>query len=369
MVSDVTISQALGQQANTQASTSALAEDFSQFLTLLTVQLQNQDPLSPMETNEFTNQLVAFTGVEQQINTNQKLDNLVALGIGTAYSEAQSYIGRDVSYISSEFSYEGTPTTLRYSLGEQAVLAKINIVDERGETVFSTGASRSPGAHEFVWDGTLDDGSKAPNGTYQIKIDALDANENPIDTSTVVTGKVRGTESQNGQVFLLIGDRAVALSNVLNTSQPSDLSNNNSNLTMALSYVGLEISYLNTELQYDGENDVDIRYSLDEDADRARILIIDENGQTIFTDSVSTSDGEHTYSWDGRTSQNVPAEAGTYQFVIDAIDENDQRIGTSSIGDGVVTGVETINGQIVLNVNGSSVNIANVLSANIANET
>ena len=79
MVSDVTINSALNQQQKTESAKTGLAEDFAQFLTLLTVQLQNQDPLSPMDTTEFTNQLVAFTGVEQQINTNQKLDSLVAM--------------------------------------------------------------------------------------------------------------------------------------------------------------------------------------------------------------------------------------------------------------------------------------------------
>ena len=108
MVSDVTIGTALNQQANTAASTASLAEDFSQFLQLLTIQLQNQDPLSPMETNEFTNQLVAFTGVEQQINTNQKLDSLVALQLGNSTGQALGYIGNDISYISSEFNYDGT---------------------------------------------------------------------------------------------------------------------------------------------------------------------------------------------------------------------------------------------------------------------
>lgn len=365
MVSDVTISQALGQQANTSASTAKLAEDFSQFLTLLTVQLQNQDPLSPMETNEFTNQLVAFTGVEQQINTNQKLDNLVALGIGTAYSEAQGYIGKDISYISSEFAYTGAIQNIRYSLSDQASLAKINIMDEFGEVVYSTNAATSAGAHTFVWDGTLDNGGKATPGQYQVKIDALDAAENPVETTTVVTGKVRGTESQNGQIFLLVGERAVALSNVLNTETPSDLSNNNGNLTMALNYVGLDISYLNTELQYSGSGSADITYSLAEDADRAKVLIYNDSGTLVYSGDVPKSDGEHTFTWNGITNNNSQAPAGTYQFVIDALDESDQRIETSSIAEGNVTGVETQNGQIFLNVGNSAVNINNVLSANV----
>ena len=107
MVSNVTINTALDQQSKTAAAQDKLATDFSQFLSLLTTQLQHQDPLSPMDTTEFTNQLVAFTGVEQQINTNQKLDSLVSLQLGNAMGSALGYVGLDVSYISSEFYNDG----------------------------------------------------------------------------------------------------------------------------------------------------------------------------------------------------------------------------------------------------------------------
>ena len=368
MVSDVTVSEALGQQANTSNSTTQLAEDFSQFLTLLTTQLQYQDPLSPMETNEFTNQLVAFTGVEQQINTNQKLDNLVALGLGTAFSESQNYVGQHVSYISSEFSFTGSPTEIKYSLGGNATISKINILNEQGEVVYTTEASKSVGAHTFTWDGTLKSGGKATAGTYEIQVDALDANEDPIDTTTVVNGMVRGTESQNGQIFLLVGERAVALSNVLNTTQPSNIVGNNESLTMALSYVGLDVKYLNTELQYDGSNDVEIDYSLSGDADRAKLLIINSSGDTVYSANVSTDEGEHSFTWDGRTNDNTPAPAGSYQFVVDAIDEDDERIETSSIASGRVTGIETRDGQIFLSVGNRNINISNVLSVDVPDE-
>ena len=368
MVSDVTVTNAINGQNATNASTAKLAEDFSQFLTLLTIQLQNQDPLDPLDTAEFTNQLVAFTGVEQQINTNQKLDDLVALNLGTAFSESQNYVGNDISYISSEFDYTGGAAQLRYSLQGEAVLAKLNIVDERGETIFTADAAKSAGAHEFIWDGSLTNGGKALPGTYQIRIDALDANGEPVESTTVVTGTVRGTESQGGQIFLLVGERAVPLSNVLNTSQTLSTSNNNESLTLALSYVGLDINYLNNELQYNGTDGEEINYSLPKDADRATILISDDSGQVIFTADVPKDKGSNTFTWDGRKNDNTPAPAGTYNFVIDAIDESDVRIPVSTTATGTVTGVETLDGQIFLNVGGASVNINNVLSANVASD-
>lgn len=222
MVSDVTISGALNEQAQTQASTAQLAEDFSDFLTLLTVQLQNQDPLAPMDTTEFTNQLVAFTGVEQQINSNQKLDDLVALQLSNATGQALGYVGLDITYVSSEFNFDGeTASTVRYALNEQAASSTIRVLDESGSVVFEGPGSTSPGQqHEFVWDGTLTGGGVAEPGTYQVRVDALNSQDGGVTSTIVVSGNVRGIESQNGAIFALVGDRAVSLGNVLSATQP-----------------------------------------------------------------------------------------------------------------------------------------------------
>ncbi len=222
MVSDVTFTGVLNDQQQTAASTASLAEDFSQFLTLLTVQLQNQDPLDPLDTNEMTNQLVAFTGVEQQINTNQKLDSLVSLQLGNALGSSLGYVGLDVSYVGAEFFSDGeTPVTINYALDGQAVDNTITILNEQGQTVYSEPGLTAAGAQEFVWDGKDDFGNPVPPGTYSVRIDALDVDESPLGASTIVTGRVSGVESQNGSLFLIVGERAVSLGNVLNAQEPA----------------------------------------------------------------------------------------------------------------------------------------------------
>jgi len=223
MVSDVTISSALQAQSSTDAASTGLAEDFSQFLELLTIQLQNQDPLSPMETTEFTNQLVAFTGVEQQINTNQKLDSLVALQLGNSIGSAINYVGKDISYVSGEFNFDGENTnTIKYSLSDQAVESTLRILDENGSVVFETNAATAVGQNEFVWDGTLSGGGTAEPGTYSIQIDALNSNDEAVSSTAVVNGLVTGVESQNGSIFAIVGNRAVSLGNILSVNIPSD---------------------------------------------------------------------------------------------------------------------------------------------------
>lgn len=227
MTSDVTISSAIQQQNKTAAATGKLTEDFTQFLTLLTVQLQNQDPLSPMDTTEFTNQIVAFTGVEQQINTNQKLDALVAMGLTNAFTGALQYVGLDISYLSSEFNFDGEkPAEISYALDRQSAKTKINIYSESGALVYTADGSSNVGVNDFTWDGTMTNGGIAPPGTYEIKVDSLDSEGKGVSSSIVVTGSVRGVETQNGTIFLLVGDRAVSVASVLNASKPTIIAAN-----------------------------------------------------------------------------------------------------------------------------------------------
>jgi flagellar basal-body rod modification protein FlgD len=219
MVGDVTISTAIRQQQNTEASSTKLADDFAQFLRLLTVQLQNQDPLSPMDSTEFTNQLVAFTGVEQQINTNQKLDSLVALSLGNSFSSALNYVGKTASYLSREFYHDGTnPNTIKYALDDNAIETKLRVLNDAGEIIYEENGKTTIGSHDFVWDGKNKQGQMMPPGTYEIRIDALNADKKAIGSSTVVSGVVSGIETQNGAIFAIVGDRAVSVGNILNVS-------------------------------------------------------------------------------------------------------------------------------------------------------
>lgn len=223
MTGAVTIDTALNQQAKTQSTAAKLNEDFLQFLTLLTTQLQNQDPLSPMDTNEFTNQLVQFSQVEQQINSNQKLDSILQLQLSNNFSSSLQYVGMDINYLSSEFNFDGTsPVEIDYALSESAMDSRLFIVDENGEAVYSQEAGETAGSHSFTWDGKTNGGVPVEPGTYKVRIDARNYDDEAIESTTVVSGKVDAVETQNGQVFLVVGERAISLSNVLKAGQTSD---------------------------------------------------------------------------------------------------------------------------------------------------
>jgi len=220
MASDVTINNALDYAQSSSNSSAQLAEDFDDFLILLTTQLQNQDPLDPADSTEFTNQLVSFAGVEQQINSNQRLESLVSLALGTSFSSSLNYVGKDVSYLSGEAYFDGTePIEVDYAVNGTSVDTTINIFDEEGTLVFTQKISDDEDIESFVWDGKNSGGFLQPEGTYEIRIDALDGQNNPLTATTVVSGHVKGVETQNGTTFLLVGERAVSVGNVINVTE------------------------------------------------------------------------------------------------------------------------------------------------------
>ncbi len=224
MSSDITVTQAAANAQQTQSQRAQLTEDFDDFLSLLTLQLQNQDPLSPMDSTEFTNQLVAFAGVEQQINSNEKLDSLVSFGLANVNTQILSYVGLKANYQSTELYYDGArPVDISYVVDGTAVEADIRIINEDGDVVRIIEGEAGAGRKDFVWDGLKDNGQPADSGTYQVRIDATDQNGKPIDSQILVSGIVRGVESQDGVALLLIGQRAVPVSNVINVSQPEPI--------------------------------------------------------------------------------------------------------------------------------------------------
>lgn len=205
--------------SNSITNGNSLAETFDTFLTLLTTQLQHQDPLDPMDTNEFTSQLVEFTGVEQAISTNQKLDNLIALQTDMQLNNAVGYIGKTVTADSIILMLQDGQSTVTYDLGANAAQAEIMIIDEQGETVRTLSGDTEVGHHEITWDGLDDDGDPVEDGLYGFLVTALDADGKPVELVQGTAGRVTGAKLADGEVVLEIGELEIALTDVLGIEQ------------------------------------------------------------------------------------------------------------------------------------------------------
>lgn len=202
-------------------SRNTLTQNYDTFLQLLTTQLQNQDPLAPTDTAEFTNQLVQFSQVEQQISSNDKLAKLTEMQIGSLMSAALGYVGLEVEMQSDTFEFDGEPMKLRYALADDARTSDINIIDSAGRLVRRENGERLTGAHEFTWDGKNDSGVAVQPGIYRIVVTAKDKDQKDIETSTTYRGVVTGIDNSTDGIQLMLGDRREPVGNVLSARRPA----------------------------------------------------------------------------------------------------------------------------------------------------
>ena len=207
-------------QSNSTASLSRLSENLDNFLTILTTQLQHQDPLSPMDTHEFTNQLVQFASVEQEIQGNKNLESLIALQQTNNMVGAVSYIGKNVEATGQTAKLEDGEATFIYSMPEAAKAAVLAIFDASGTQVLFKKAETGAGRHEFIWDGKNDKGESLADGNYTIKIVAANADDKEITPSYAIRGKVTGVGIEDGAATLNLDGLEVPLANVVRVIDP-----------------------------------------------------------------------------------------------------------------------------------------------------
>ena len=198
-----------------------LSQDYNTFLKLLTTQLQNQDPMSPMDSAQFTNQLVQYSQVEQQIGQNDKLEKLVNLQTSNQTQASLGFIGLDVEATGSAFTYDGSPAKMSYTLPEASTSTKIQIKNEKGVTVQTLDGARSTNRQELTWDGKKADGSVAEPGSYSMTVVAPKPDSKLMTAKTTVFGRVSGIEAGNGVTTLMMGKVPVKMEDVINAQLPT----------------------------------------------------------------------------------------------------------------------------------------------------
>jgi flagellar basal-body rod modification protein FlgD len=202
-----------------------LSSDFNDFLKLLTTQLQNQDPLSPMDSTQFTAQLVAFTGVEQQINTNAKLDSLIGVDKGSQLSAAANFIGDTVEAPSSQVSVDaaGNVSQIGFTLPSAASATVITITDSNGTVVSSGNGPILQGHNVVSWNGKDGNGDAVSAGTYNVSVSALDQSQQPMSniTTSIIGTVTNVTSDATNGTELSIGSVVVPLTTVTSVQKPA----------------------------------------------------------------------------------------------------------------------------------------------------
>jgi flagellar basal-body rod modification protein FlgD len=194
-------------------SRQSIASNFETFLSLLTTQLQNQNPLDPLDTNQFTQQLVSFTGVEQQLRTNENLESLLRLSKVGADATALSFVGLNVTA-------EGSNTELRdglavwYLSSPGPVQANISVLDKNGSTVFSETKTLDTGTQPYQWNGRTSTGTLAPAGSYKVVVTAKDAGGQAVSVDTSFSGIVDQVDVSGEEPVLLIGATLITMDQI-----------------------------------------------------------------------------------------------------------------------------------------------------------
>jgi flagellar basal-body rod modification protein FlgD len=196
-------------------SLASLASNSETFLTLLTTQLKNQDPTSPLDTNQFTAQLTQMTGVEQQLLSNQLLQQLVSQNSGASVTSAVGLIGKTVTASGDTATLSGGAATWQYTLASPATNVAVQITDASGNIVYSGPAPAGSGAQSFTWNGKNTAGQQQANGgSYTISINASDGSGKAVPVSDAVQGAATAVEQVNGQTMITIAGVQVPLSAV-----------------------------------------------------------------------------------------------------------------------------------------------------------
>jgi flagellar basal-body rod modification protein FlgD len=206
---------------NSQAAVAQkkLDEDLNRFLTLLITQLENQDPLDPMDASEFTSQLVQFASVEQQISQNSNLEKLLNVTQTSQVGDMVSFIGTEIEYSGDLFELEGELAKFTYTLDSKAAKVDIAVRDQSGRTVFNAVGENDIGTHGFVWDGTGNSGLPQPDGPYTLIISAIGPDGEIQGVKKTVFGQVSGAGAEDGVVSLFIHGITVPLDQVLSVSE------------------------------------------------------------------------------------------------------------------------------------------------------
>jgi flagellar basal-body rod modification protein FlgD len=206
--------------ATSAADSTEIASNFTTFLQLLTTQLQNQDPLSPMDTNQFTQQLVEFAGVEQQMKTNDTLSTLVSLQQGAQTTQALAMVGATVVVNGSTAQLANNQATWSLS-STQPATATISIASSTGQTAYTGTGTVNSGSQNFVWNGQGNDGTIWPPGNYTLTATGTSASGQTTAISTQVQGTVNSVDLTQTPPVLSVGGQNYSLTQIQQIVAPA----------------------------------------------------------------------------------------------------------------------------------------------------
>ena len=203
--------------ATTTEATKGIGADFNMFLKLLTTQMQNQDPLNPMDTSQYTQQLVQYSQVEQTVQQTGTLKEILTRLTSQDMAQASSYIGKEASFNSTSANLGAKPAEWNWTAGSGASSLSATVTDASGHIVATRQVDPATKGR-FSWDGIKDDGSKAAAGSYSLAVKATDASGGDVATTINSLGVVDGVSAAAGVVSVSVGAATYPATQLLGVS-------------------------------------------------------------------------------------------------------------------------------------------------------
>jgi flagellar basal-body rod modification protein FlgD len=203
--------------ASTQNALDSLSGNFQDFLGMLMTQLQNQDPTSPMDTDQFTSELVQFSGVEQQINTNNAITQLISLTQSGQLLQSSAMVGKTVEVSANQMPLQNSSGALTFT-DPTAGSAEITITNAAGTKVLDTTVNATAGSNTWTWNGQDSNGKTQPDGAYNVTVTGTNAAGTTPSLPFTVSGKVTGVVENSGTLDVQMGAQTAAFSAVQSVS-------------------------------------------------------------------------------------------------------------------------------------------------------
>ena len=228
------------------AGAQQIAGNFNEFLQLLTTQLQNQDPLDPLDTNQFTQQLVEFASVQQQVDMNTNMQTLITLQQTTAATQALQLVGSTVTLNGTSANLSNaTGSAASWNLNASAPgTAAITITNSAGQTAYTGTTTLNAGTQAFTWNGQGNNGVQWPDGSYTIAVTGTGASGQSITVTSQVVGTVSAVNMTATPPTLTVNGQSYPISSI----QSLGNSTTNSSLTSSLSSLNSAVSGLNSTI-------------------------------------------------------------------------------------------------------------------------
>ncbi len=201
--------------AGTTASSalSSIAGNFNSFLTMLTTQLQNQDPSTPMSSDTFTSELATFAGVQQQVNTNTNLSTLISLNQDSQVTADTSLVGETASFTGAQIPLQSSKGSVGFTTTSAEPIA-IAVTNASGNVVRTVQETSAVGSNSWAWDGKDDSGNTVADGTYGVAVETQDTSGNTSTIPFSATGTITGISKSPTGVSLQMGATSVDMTDV-----------------------------------------------------------------------------------------------------------------------------------------------------------